>query len=154
MGTFNTSTLKYKEEYIMKYSEEDYLDYDVGAGDRDVDIRYQSTKLVKTRKPHLCVLCDTEIPSKTKMLRDKAIVEGEWGSCYMCIPCLDKELESYCDALPSHCGKSKYPPNGYYDEDEYDHEFPCTCITDYISCKGECGCKACHTAYMDFLSEE
>lgn len=39
-------------------------------------------------------------------------------------------------------------PNGY-------DGVPCTCpdSCDY-ACKGECGCKACHDAYQDFLSDE
>lgn len=35
-----------------------------------------------------------------------------------------------------------------------DEELPCTCGPGCKFCKGECGCKACHRNYMDFLSNE
>ena len=58
-------------------------------------------------------------------------------------------------ALPTDKGKEKYPPNGYYDEDDSGQEYPCTCEPDCkYDCKGECGCYACHWAYVDVMSLE
>jgi hypothetical protein len=41
-----------------------------------------------------------------------------------------------------------------WENNEYDG-IQCTCKRECDSdCKGQCGCKACHTAYQDFLSME
>lgn len=51
---------------------------------------------------------------------------------------------------PTEEGKKRHPPNGIYDS-----EYACTCIPTCANpCKGGCGCKACDTAYQDFLSTE
>ncbi len=61
---------------------------------------------------------------------------------------------------PTKKGLEKYPPYGIYKGDfseEKDWEFweVCTCKDDCpLDCKGECGCKACFTAYMDYLSKD
>lgn len=48
-------------------------------------------------------------------------------------------------------GVGRNPDNDYHDEDII-HK--CTCTPDCIACKGQCGCKACHMSYSDFLSGE
>lgn len=50
---------------------------------------------------------------------------------------------------PTKEGKTKYPPDGYYDI------YPCTCNDKCpYGCKGECGCNACSSAYGDSLENE
>ena len=75
----------------MKYSESDYVNYDPFDGDRDVDIRCQTVKLVKARVDHICVFSNPpHTIFKGDMARyESALVDGRWGSYYMCIPCLD-----------------------------------------------------------------
>ncbi len=83
----------------MKFTESTYLNYNpfIGA-DRDADIRQYSWKLVKTRIPHLCMLAELvgcvihEIPKGQLAMRERAIVDNEWGSSYSCIDCMDKWL--------------------------------------------------------------
>ena len=59
---------------------------------------------------------------------------------------------------PSKEGLLRHPPDGIY-RGEF-HDDPemweiCTCRkTCKNPCKGECGCRACHQNYMDFLSCE
>jgi hypothetical protein len=69
-------------------------------GDRDMDIRLRTVKIVKTRKPHKCLspmTCELhDIPAGTPVRYEKAIVDGMWGGYYTCIECLDKWLEEYC----------------------------------------------------------
>jgi hypothetical protein len=51
---------------------------------------------------------------------------------------------------PTDEGRKRYPPDGIYDL-----AYPCTCQPSCpFDCKGQCGCKACHAAYGDFLSVE
>jgi hypothetical protein len=59
-----------------------------------------------------------------------------------------RDFEKKCKLKPTKRGIKNYPQNGYYDED-----YPCTC-NDSCSdtCKGECGCPACHIGYQDVLS--
>lgn len=63
--------------------------------------------------------------------------------------------------MPTEEGKKRYPLfNGIYKGDFFnDNENSfwevCTCKPECPDpCKGQCGCKACHTNYMDFLSLE
>jgi len=53
--------------------------------------------MVTTTKPKIC--CGNgqkeqhEVPKGTRMLFEKAIFEGKWGSWSMCVPCMDEWLE-------------------------------------------------------------
>jgi hypothetical protein len=75
----------------MKYSEEDYLEFDVSGGD-DIEIRCRTRKLIKTRKDHPCCASNAEhiIPRGTICLCDRAIVDGEWSVVYVCLPCIEE----------------------------------------------------------------
>lgn len=81
-----------------KYSDNDYVSYDPFDGDRDVDVRCRSVKIVAVRKEHVChsSLIDKK-PHNVKIGErarvEKALVEGEWGSYYVCIPCMDRWLD-------------------------------------------------------------
>ena len=81
----------------MKYTEDIYIKYDPFLGDRDVKISCHTRKIVRIRKEHDCVLADLigephKISIGERAILDKAIVDGEWGSCYACINCMDKWL--------------------------------------------------------------
>ena len=77
----------------MKYTDEQYLGFDISEGDR-IDIRCRTRKLVKVRADHECCMSgpgeNHVIPKGVVALYDKAIVEGEWQTAYICIPCIDK----------------------------------------------------------------
>lgn len=78
----------------MKYPEDLYIDSQIFAADMDGSESNFTEKIVKTRTPHLCCVCENQIPKGSKMLRQKAIVEGEgWKRCYVCLPCIEKWLE-------------------------------------------------------------
>lgn len=75
----------------MKYSKEEYENAEIYAGEDDV-LNYKS-KLVKTRKSHICVMCQKEITRNENALRESGFMDGAPVSCYTCIPCLDKWLD-------------------------------------------------------------
>lgn len=52
---------------------------------------------------------------------------------------------------PTDEGRQRWEPDGY----NHETDEPCTCRESCERpCKGQCGCSACHDAYMDFLSVE
>ena len=78
----------------MKYPEEMYIDSQIFAGDMDGSESNFEEKIVKTRKPHKCCVCEKKFPKGEKMLMQRAIVEDMgWGSCYICLPCIEQWLE-------------------------------------------------------------
>ena len=78
----------------MKYPEEMYIGSQIFAGDREGSESNFVEKIVKTRKPHKCCVCEKEITSGEKMLMQKALVDGMgWCSCYICLPCIEHWLE-------------------------------------------------------------
>ena len=83
----------------LKRSEDDYLRFDPFDGDRDVDIRMRTVKLVRVRKPHRCHLGIGEdnahdIAIGELARNERAFVDGSfWGSYYVCIPCMDRFLD-------------------------------------------------------------
>lgn len=82
----------------MKYSTQTYLDQDPYAfSDVDIDVRCRKTSIVKTRKPHTCIPPIGElhdIKAGEMAFRESAFVDGKASSNYICIPCLDKYIES------------------------------------------------------------
>lgn len=79
----------------------DYLKYDPFDGDRDVDIRCRTAKLVKVRKPQKCHGLDQEthgheIKTGERARYETALIDGEWGSFYCCLGCMDKWLIDAC----------------------------------------------------------
>jgi hypothetical protein len=43
---------------------------------------------VRTRQPHLCPQCQREIPSGSVAIREHALVDGCWRTCYTCEACV------------------------------------------------------------------
>lgn len=80
----------------LAYSEQDYLGLDLFVGE-DADIKCRTVKLVKVRKPHACFFGSNgdghRIEPGHIARHEKALVDGDyWGSYYLCIPCLDREM--------------------------------------------------------------
>lgn len=75
------------------------LRYDPFAGDRDVDVKMHSVKIITLRKPHDCYMgmCPPDKPHNIERGRrarfEKALVDGEWCSYYICLDCIDKWLK-------------------------------------------------------------
>lgn len=83
----------------MKYKQRTYESWNPFSGD-DTEVKVYSWKMVKTRKPHGCCLADMvgnesyhEIPSGSLVMKEHAIIEGEWASTYSCMECMDKWME-------------------------------------------------------------
>ena len=55
----------------MKYSEEMYIDSQIFAGDMDGSESNFEEKIVKTRKPHKCCVCEKKFPKGEKMLMQR-----------------------------------------------------------------------------------
>jgi hypothetical protein len=85
----------------MKRTEE-YLSIDMFEGDES-RLALHTKKLVKVRKSHRCWFGLNKYHTESNHLIaigdtavfEKALVDGDfWGKYYMCLPCLDKELEN------------------------------------------------------------
>lgn len=85
----------------MKYTEHQILDYDPFFGDEG-ELSLHTKKLVKVRKQHSCFFGlgsyankpnhKIEIGDPARF--EKALVDGDYfGRYYMCIPCLEKEID-------------------------------------------------------------
>lgn len=93
----------------MSYTDADFLAWDPFDGERDVDIRCRTVKIVTTRVPQKCVGPDGpadahQIAPGTRARVERAIVDGEWGSYYICVSCMAAWLKERGiparDALP------------------------------------------------------
>lgn len=85
----------------MAITDADLLAYDPFEGDRDVDIRWRTVKLVYVRKPQKCHGLDREthgheIKVGERARYETAIVEGKWGRFYVCLGCMRKWLTESC----------------------------------------------------------
>lgn len=82
---------------LERYTENLYLSFDPFEGDRDVDIRNKTVRIVKTRKPHPCVTVLSQeqhtIEPGSRARYEKAIVDGRWCSYYVCIDCMNRWLD-------------------------------------------------------------
>lgn len=81
------------------HADADYLRYDPFDGERDVKVRARTVKLVTTRKERVCYGSDGKlhrIPAGTRARYESSVVDGKWGSYYVCVACMDKWLEEFC----------------------------------------------------------
>jgi len=53
--------------------------------------------IVKTRKPHICALCNRNIPVGFSALHQTGMWEGDWQNWYACQFCADKVLPTVQD---------------------------------------------------------
>jgi hypothetical protein len=75
-----------------------YLAFDPFSEDRDVTIECRKVSLVRLRKPQTCVaggLLDGVHPIEPGMVakKESAKVDGEFGTCYHCLPCLSRLMD-------------------------------------------------------------
>lgn len=67
--------------------------------DGDADVRCYSRRVVVTRRPHKCPGMFLEalhdIPVETTAVVERAIVDGEWGTCYTCAGCIESWDSKY-----------------------------------------------------------
>jgi hypothetical protein len=91
----------------LRFPLNDYLqDY---YQDRDVDLTCQTIRMVRTRKEHDCHFGRIEgdfhvIPKGELAVRDTASIDHEfWGTCYNCIPCLDKRIAELNSEICENC---------------------------------------------------
>jgi hypothetical protein len=80
----------------LAYSEQDYLALDLFVGE-DAELKCRTVKLVKTRKQHPCFFGQNGdghgIAPGEYARHEKALVDSDyWGSYYLCIPCLNREM--------------------------------------------------------------
>lgn len=86
-----------------RYTDQQYIDHDPFAGDRDIDVRTRTVKIVTTRKPQICTdaYCrGTEKPAGTRMRRETAVVDGEWCTSYACLECIARWFDEEPGAVP------------------------------------------------------
>lgn len=83
---------------LTTYTDADYLRWGPFDGaDRDVKIAARDVRIVTTRKPQRCngddgAASSHEMPAGTRARYEHALVDGEWGSWYICLACMDKFL--------------------------------------------------------------
>ena len=80
-----------------KHTDDEYLLASPFEGDV-VRLECHKVALVVTKKAHRCVFSKTfgpdhDIPTGTRAWRESAKVDGKFGSCYVCLPCLDRVLD-------------------------------------------------------------
>ena len=81
-------------------SEERYLWYDPFEGERDVKIVNRTVKIVTTAKPHKCSNPTNggkphSIKAGTRARHEHALVDGEWGSYYVCLKCMNEWIKEF-----------------------------------------------------------
>jgi hypothetical protein len=82
----------------QKHDNDTYLDFDPFEGDRDVDIRCQKIKIVKTKKEHQCysVEGDSHLIKPGSLVRfESALVDNEFKSYWLCLPCIDEWIDEF-----------------------------------------------------------
>lgn len=80
----------------------DALDYLWGGGDEVIECR--KITWVKIRYPQMCMTIihkgDHKLPAGTRMVRETAKVEGQFGTCYTCEDCLRRAEQPTDRARP------------------------------------------------------
>lgn len=85
-------------------TEEKLLSFDPFSDERDTDIKFRQVKIITTRKEHSCFFGDEHFGRPKHIIKigekaryEHALVDGEWGSWYACIPCVSALIEEYED---------------------------------------------------------
>lgn len=95
---------------MSAYEDSVYLRYDPFDGERDVKIKCRTIKVVTTRKAHKCYTPEGKmhvIKSGQRARYETAIVDGEWGSYYTCLDCMDKWLADIVPPSTSSEGEQR-----------------------------------------------
>lgn len=86
-------------EIIGIEEQEKYIRYDPFSGDRDTDVKCREVKIVAVRKERECWMGMSPDSKRHKIVKgqlaryEKAIVDGEWCSYYVCLHCIDKWIK-------------------------------------------------------------
>lgn len=92
----------------MSLTDKQYLEENESmfSGPDETEIRCRTTKVGKVRKEQMCMCPDHRPPHAIKpgerAVIDRAIADGTWGTCYVCLPCLEswakhcKDGSEYC----------------------------------------------------------
>lgn len=95
MTAIRTKTQRADSEYL------DFNPFDEGKGDCSVECR--RVKIVTTRKEHPCMASyltpndkkkGHAISARSRAYKESAKVDGQFATCYSCLPCLDVLLEA------------------------------------------------------------
>lgn len=83
---------------MASHTDKQYLDLDVGSyDDFPAEVECRKTALVVTRKEHLCFGFGRggqhKIPTGTRVIKESGKCEGDFRTCYLCLPCADRWLE-------------------------------------------------------------
>lgn len=78
-----------------------YLAFNPFEGDRDVSIEYRKVEIVTTRTAHWCAAStlvppnynEHDVPVGSQAWKESAKVDGQFGTCYCCLPCLDSLMK-------------------------------------------------------------
>lgn len=76
----------------IELSDSNLLEIDVFAGDKDdAGVRLSSSRMVTTRKPHICQFSEDyhDIPIGTRARKESAIMDNHWVGFYACRACLE-----------------------------------------------------------------
>jgi len=82
----------------MKYANSVYEGFEFYPACEEETNRKQ--KVVKTRKPHWCSMCEKDLDAGNTMLKESAFMDGLPVSSYICIDCCDKTI----DEINALCG--------------------------------------------------
>lgn len=81
-----------------KRSDADYLRFGFYEGDRGGKERCHTKRIVYTRAAHTCLGNGRdekhEIPKGTRVLLEKAIVDGVWCTNRLCVDCMDRWIDT------------------------------------------------------------
>lgn len=80
----------------LRHTKDEYLNcgFDPFDGDFDVNLRAETTKIVKCRKSHVCNSgCENPIESGDVALCVNGVDDEGFVSVYVCIPCLDAWID-------------------------------------------------------------
>jgi hypothetical protein len=92
----STTRIQIVERFL---TDEKVLEYDPYAD--ECDVKYQSVKIITTRKEQKCSgvpgleLSDHVMPAGTRARFERAMVDGEWAKYYSCIEFIKKGLVDF-----------------------------------------------------------
>lgn len=76
----------------MKYKLEDYVNCGFYSY-MDDEVEHHKEKIVKCRKPHVCVSCQKIISIGHHALYETGFLDGRPVSSYTCLPCIEEWLD-------------------------------------------------------------
>ena len=82
----------------MRYTDQQLLACNPFPGEREEGVSLQRVRLVTTRSPHPCIMglfgeAAHEIPAGSRARYETALVDGNWGSFHMCLPCVERQIQ-------------------------------------------------------------